>query len=133
MGTQSTIQYTMQGKVCKNSMLSHTKCRSEHHLLMLLCCSELTNHMHPRTGQHVTFTLLCNWIGFSHGQILIETATHSLFHQQLLIKISHLFGITCIADTDCDIRMWTGFCEQGAYGPNALFLVGQSIHILTLL
>ncbi len=34
-------------------------------------------HVHPGTGQHVIFTLLCNWIGFCHGQILIETATHS--------------------------------------------------------
>ena len=73
----NTEHYTMQGEVCKNSILSHTKCRSENDLLMLLCCSELTNHMHPGTGQHVIFTLLRNWIGFCYGQILIETATHS--------------------------------------------------------
>ncbi len=30
-----------------------------------------------KTQQHVIFTLLCNCIGFFHGQILIETATHS--------------------------------------------------------
>ncbi len=34
-------------------------------------------HMHPGTGKHVIFTLLRNWIGFCHGQILIEAATHS--------------------------------------------------------
>ena len=73
----NTEHYTMQSEVCKNSILSHTKCRSENDLLMLLCCSELTNHMHPGTGQHVIFNLFCNWKGFCHGQILIETATHS--------------------------------------------------------
>ena len=36
----------------------------------------LTTHMHPGTGQHVIFTLLHNWIGFCHGQILMETATY---------------------------------------------------------
>ncbi len=69
--------YSMQCEVCKNSILSHTKCRSENDLFMLLCFSELTNHMHPGTGQHVIFTLLRNWIGLCHGQILIVTATHS--------------------------------------------------------
>ena len=39
--------------------------------------SHLTNHIHPGTGKHVIFTLLHNWIGYCHGQILIETATHS--------------------------------------------------------
>ncbi len=74
----NTEHYTTQGEVCKNSILSHTKCRSENDLLMVLCFLELTIHMHPGTGQHVIFTLLYNWIGFCHGQILIETATHSL-------------------------------------------------------
>ncbi len=74
----TTEHFTMQGEVCKNSILSHTKCRSENDLLMLLCCSELTNHVHHGTGQHVIFNLFCNWKGFCHGQILIETATHSM-------------------------------------------------------
>ncbi len=74
----NTEHYTTQSEVCKNSILFHTNCRSENDLPMLLCCSELTMHMHLGTGQHVIFTLLRNWIGFCHGQILIETATHSL-------------------------------------------------------
>ena len=73
----NTEHYTMQSEVCNNSILSYTKCRSENDILLLLCCSELTKHMHPGAGQHGIFTLLCNWIGFCHGQILIETATHS--------------------------------------------------------
>ena len=44
---------------------------------MLFCCTELTTHLHPGIRQHVILALLHNWIGFCHGQILIETATHS--------------------------------------------------------
>ena len=40
--------------------------------------SELTNHLFPLVGQHVIFTSSHNWIGFCHGQMLIETAT--LYH-----------------------------------------------------
>ena len=68
----------MQGEKCKNPILSHTKCRSENDLLMLLCCTEFTTHLHPGIRQNVILASLHNWIGFFHGQILIETATHSL-------------------------------------------------------
>ncbi len=44
----------------------------------------LSNHLHPGIGQHAIFTLLHNWIGFCHGQMLIEPATHSLFNMHFV-------------------------------------------------
>ena len=75
MGTYSTIPHKL--RVCKNSILSYTKCRSENDLVLLLCCTELTKHLHHGIWQHVTFTLLLCLMSFYHGQILIETETDS--------------------------------------------------------
>ncbi len=46
-------------------------------LVMLLCCTELGNHMYPGTLQGLTFGLIPNNKDFHHGHILIETETYS--------------------------------------------------------
>ena len=38
---------------------------------------EFTYQIHPGVSRSVTFNLIPNRIGFCHGQISIETATHS--------------------------------------------------------
>ncbi len=46
------------------------------------CCSfmrwNLSNHMHHGIHQGGSEVMISSWTGFNHGQILIETATHSL-------------------------------------------------------
>ncbi len=44
----------------------------------LHCCRKLSNHMHHGIQQGGREVMIYSWTGFNHGQILIETATHSL-------------------------------------------------------
>ena len=48
--------------------------------LVTLPCQNLSNHMHHGTQQGGRKVMISSWIGFNHGQILIETATHSWDH-----------------------------------------------------
>ena len=56
---------------------------------MLLCCTELGNHLYPGTLQGFTFGLIPNKKGFHHGQIFIETETDSLaWRSSEMIRLS---------------------------------------------
>ncbi len=39
----------------------------------------LSNHMHHGIHQGGSEVMIYSWTGFNHGQILVETATHSLW------------------------------------------------------
>ncbi len=58
---------------------------------MLLCCPELTNHLHSDILLGITFILIPNGMGFCHGQILIETETDSYMSEFLLSICNDLF------------------------------------------
>ena len=79
VGTYGTIPHKL--RICKNSILSYAKCRSENDLVLLPCCTELTKNLHHGIWQHVTFTLLPCLISFYHGRILIGTETDSLLRR----------------------------------------------------
>ncbi len=70
---------------------------------MLLYCTQLTYRIHPGVSHGVTFNLIPNWIGFCHGQILIETATYS----SITIIQQHLITNLKLQTSDfLDCRMW---------------------------
>ncbi len=125
-------------RVCKNSVLSYTKCRSENGLVLLLWCTELTKHLHHGIWQHVTFTLLPCTMSFYHGQILIETETDSwdrswdssgpLCHNSLLFYWCRLWTSPCggtegscvliyIKRRSYDLRFWVMIFDFELWSP----------------
>ncbi len=56
----------------QNPICLYAKCGSANDLVMLLCCTKLSFHMHRGVSQGCNLTVISNSMGSCHGQILIE-------------------------------------------------------------
>ncbi len=85
--------FAMEVERVQNPLHFYTKYVSTNDLVMLLCCTELGNHLYPGTLQGFTFSLIPNDKGFHHGHILIETERDNLACTELVafhfINVKH--------------------------------------------
>ncbi len=84
----------------------------------LHCCTELHNHMYHGIQQGGSEVRISSWTGFNHGQISIETATHSYWLQNNLglTRFPHFDLVIKVGITVCATMVVTLHSHISAYG-----------------